>query len=210
MRVALLASAVVLIAPFASMRAQEFNPLPEGNRFAIQIGLSSSTLTNVKPQGDQQFSRYVGTPISVRLSRILVGPVVGFLEGGIADRGAKVTVPDELNAELRTRWWDVAGGVSLVGKCLSFVCPALDAGVGFARNRQSILYDLVTGRPVNTVGVTRYETSAVAGVRLVLPQLRGVALVLRHQEGLNDLLTGDAEARSRSQQLLVTLPLNRR
>ncbi len=201
--------ALPLAVPLATARAQGYNPLPEGFQFAAQAGFAWSTVAQVEPVGIEQFSRLRGTAYSLRMTHNVLGPLVGFVEAGAAQRGARVQAPGAPDAEYRTRWWTVTSGVSLVGRCVSFICPALDAGAGVSLIRQSLLYDAANGRPVGTIGTARYETSAVLGVRLAVPQWSGVAFVARHQEGLTNLLTGGNSARSRSQVFMLSLPLTR-
>lgn len=202
--------AVVLALPARAAEAQDtFDPLPEGLRFTAQAGLAFSTLTGVEPKGTESYSRHRSMLYSLRMSQNLGGPLVGFLEAGTAERGSRISVPSQPEAEYRTRWWEVAGGVSVVGRCFAYVCPALDGAIGLSRNRQSLLYNQATGRPLGTLGIARYETAAVVGVRLAIPQWQGLALVVRHHEGLTNLPTDESKARSRSQQLMLSLPLTR-
>jgi len=206
---AALAMVASLAMPFATALAQGYNPLPEGFQFVAQAGFAWSTITEVEPVGTEQFSRLRGTAYSLRMTHNVLGPLVGFVEAGAAARGAQVKAPGAPDAEYRSRWWTVTSGVSLVGKCVTFICPTLDAGVGLGLIRQSLLYDAANGRPVGTIGTARYETSAVVGVRLAVPQWRGLAVVARHQEGLTNLLTNGNSARGRGQVFMVSLPLTR-
>jgi len=206
---AALTMVVSLAMPFATAQTQGYNPLPEGFQFAAQAGFAWSTIAEVEPVGTEQFSRLRGAAYSLRMTHNVLGPLVGFVEAGTAQRGARVQAPGAPDTEYRSRWWTVTSGVSLVGKCVTFICPALDAGVGLSLIRQSLLYDAANGRPVGTIGTSRYESSAVLGVRLAVPQWRGVAIVARHQQGLTNLLTGGNSARSRGQVFMLSLPLTR-
>lgn len=206
-RTALFASIVALLGPASLASAQEYNPLPEGLRFAAQIGFAWSTLVEVESLAGQQFSRHRATTTSLRMTHNLVGPLVGLLEAGTGERGAQIKAPTQPDLEYRTRWFDAAGGVSVVGQCVSYFCPALDAAVGLGYNRHSVLYNQATGRPVRTIGIARYETSVIVGVRLAIPRVRSLALVVRHQEGLTNLPTDGSNARSRGQTIFISIPL---
>ncbi len=189
--------------------AQSFNPLPEGWRFYLQTGIAFSTIVDVSPSDDtDEFGRSRGFPSNLRVSRIIAGPMVGFVELGTARRGATVSSGNE-DLELRSRYWDGTLGVTAVGRCVVSVCPSLDAGASLGYLRESVIFDRATSRPAGTLSTKRYEASAVLGLRLASARFSGIALVLRHHEGLSQLPNDGSEARSRGQSVMLSLPLNR-
>lgn len=203
---ALLLSVVVA---HSGAEAQSYTPLPEGWRFHLQTGISFSTIVDVSPGNDaEEFGQSRGFPSNLRLSRIIAGPMMGFAEVGTARRGATVSSGGE-DIELRNRYWDGTLGLSAVGRCVLSVCPSLDAGGSLGYLRESVAFDRATARPVGTLNTNRYETSAIVGLRLASVRSRGMAIVLRHHEGLSDVPNNESKARHRSQSILLSLPLNR-
>jgi hypothetical protein len=201
---------VLLVLPGvnASAGAQSFNPLPEGWRFHVQTGVAFSTIVDVSPAEDtDEFGRSRGFPTNLRVSRIIAGPVVGFAEVGTARRGATVRSGGE-DLELRNRYWDGSIGLSAVGRCLMSVCPSLDLGGSIGYLRESIVFDRATSRPEGTLNTKRYESTAIVGLRLASARFRGMALVLRHHEGLSDIPNDGSKARSRGQSIMLSLPVN--
>ncbi len=205
------ACAVLLLsmpAAHASAGAQSYNPLPEGWRFHLQTGIAFSTIVDVSPADDaDEIGRSRGFPSNLRLSRIIAGPVVGFAELGTARRGATVVSGNE-DLELRNRYWDGTLGLSAVGRCVLSVCPALDVGGSLGYLRESVVFDRASSRPTGTLNTKRYESSALVGLRLASARFRGIAVVLRHHEGLSDIPNDGSKARSRGQSILLSLPLN--
>ncbi len=208
-RSVLLAAASVCLIAALPLRAQQHDPLPPGWQPSLQAGFAWSTLVDVAPvDPDMAFSSRRGAVYSLRMSRWVAGPVSGFAEGGTAARGSRFSAPGESELQYRTRWFEGIAGVNLAARCFAEVCPSLDVGAALGYNRQADIADL-TGRPVSTSATKSWETSAVVGGRVMIPRLRRIAVVARHQRGLTHLPEDDTDARNRSWILMAAFPLNR-
>jgi hypothetical protein len=200
-------SALLLAAP--PLRAQDYDPLPDGFRLHAQFGLAWSSLTDVSPNPDAlQFGNRRGSIFSLRVSRVVAGPIAAFVEMGSAQRGARLSAEGATDSEYRTRWYDGALGLNVAARCFGSVCPSLDAAAVLAYNREGITVDAATGRPQGLVGTSRYETSALLGLRLAIPRARRISVLARYQVGLTEVPNDGSSAKSRSTVLLLSLPLN--
>jgi hypothetical protein len=204
------AALAALLLPVTAASAQNAGAPRPGLRLSFQPAFTFSQFTGEESE-QASYSRRRGNSLAIRGSYLLFGAVSGYVEVGPSGRGSIVRVPEESTVlDVRADWWDLGGGVNVALRCIGQVCPSLDLGGVFARSREAIIRDDATGRPLGTLPIARYEHSLSAGVRLVVPKLRGIALVLRHQEGLSNLARDEREAfRSRSQLLQVALPLIR-
>lgn len=205
-----LAALAALLLPVAAVRAQDAGTPRPGLRLAFQPAFTFSQFTGEESESASYRARR-GNSLTVRGSYLLVGAVSGYVELASSNRGSTVRVAEQSTVlDVRADWWDLGGGVNVSLRCIGLVCPSIDLGGVFARNREAIIRDDATGRPLGTLPIARYEHSVSAGVRLMVPKLRGISLVLRHQEGLSNLARDERDAfRSRSQLLQVALPLTR-
>lgn len=189
--------------------AQGYNPLAPGWRLHIQFGSAWSSLTGVDPAppDGQRLGSRRGSVLSVRLSRLLIGPIAGFVEGGTSARGVSITAPVGTPIQQRTSWYDGATGIRLTARCLGYVCPSLDAGAMLSYNRSAISAETQTGRPTGRLSVARYEQLGLVGIRLAIPAARGVSVVARQLIGFSELPTDGSLARTSSRWLMVSIPL---
>lgn len=199
-----------LLLPLASTHAQAEGAPRPGLRLAFQPAFTFARFTGDASE-ETSFGARRGNSLTVRGSYLLLGAVSGYVEAGTSERGSTVRVAGERTGlDVRAGWWELGGGVNVALRCIALVCPSIDLGGVFARSREAIIRDDATGRPLGTLPIARYEHSVTAGLRLAVPKLRGIALVLRHQEGLSNLARDERDAfRSRSQLLQVALPLTR-
>lgn len=175
----------------------------------LQLGAANSLLHDVSPlDPGQSFESRRGATTSLRVAYRLAGPLSVFSELGTASRGSRILAPGIETSEYRTSWFDGVLGMNVRAPCVGLVCPSLDAGAVLAYNRDALLVSS-TGRPQAQIGTQRYETSALVGVRVVVPRLRSLAFVVRRQEGLTDLPNDGTTGRSRSWALLLGIPLRR-
>ncbi len=207
---ALLAGLTLLTFFAPSVSAQDALGAPRpGCQFHFQPSLTFSTLAADASEG-VQFDRRRNQSYNLRVSRHLLSAASAFVELGAAARETRARGDGFAPSSLRTRWWEAGLGVNVALRCVQdLVCPSVDAGGVLARNRDAIVRDQ-TGRPVGSVPVARYEQSLLVGVRLVVPRLRDVALLVRHQHGLSNLALdfSDAETRSRVFLLGAAIPLS--
>ena len=209
------ALATVLLAglalvPKAALHAQPYDPLAEGLVVHVQAGFAWATLHGVEPNdNDLSFGRRRLPNYSLRVSRVVIGPVSGYAEVGIAQRGAEITEAGQPALGLRSRWYDAGLGVNIAARCVNQLCPSLDLGAVLGLHRESVLSALQTGQLVGTVDVKSTETAAVVGLRVASARFRGIAAVLRHHEGLTDLPKDGTKSRNRALSLMLSLPLGR-
>ncbi len=200
-------AALVMVAVPAG--AQRYEPLADGWQFHLQGGLAFSTIVGLEPEdGNTTFGRQRSFNYSLRLSRVAIGPVSGFVEAASADRSYSVQdvgVPDR---RVRSRWWDGTLGLNVAARCMKTVCASLDAGAVLGRHRGSVLSDQSTGNLLSVLEVQRYEQAAIVGVRLASERRGGIALVLRHHEGLSDLPADGSSGRNRSFTALLSIPIS--
>lgn len=211
LRHAILGVAVVtaLLLPFAAGYSQDGSTPRPGLKLAFQPAFTFARFTGDE-SGETSYGTRRGTSLTIRGSYLLLGPVSGYVELGTSGRGSTVRVAGEPTVlDVRADWWDLGGGINVALRCISMVCPSIDLGGVFARSREAIIRDDATGRPLGTLPIARYEHSVSAGVRLIVPRLRGVAVVIRHQEGLSNLARDRDAFRSRAQVLQLSLPLTR-
>lgn len=197
-----------LLLPVATAQTQGSGAPRPGIRLALQPALTFARFTGTEAEATTYGARR-GTSLTVRGSYLLFSAMSGYVELGSSGRGATVSVVGANTVDVRTSWWDLGGGVNVALRCIGLVCPSIDVGGVFSRSREAIIRDDATGRPLGTLPIARYEHSLSAGLRLVVPRLRGLALVLRHQEGLSDLAVDRDAFRSRTQVLQLALPLTR-
>lgn len=199
-----------LLLPVAAAHSQDAGTPRPGLRLSFQPAFTFAQFTGDASDETTYGSRR-GTSLTIRGSVLLLRAVSGYVEVGTSGRGSTVRTEGESTVlNVRADWWDVGGGVNVALRCIGVVCPSIDLGGVFARSREAIIRDDATGRPLGTLPIARYEHSVSAGVRLVMPQLRGIALVLRHQEGLSNLARDERDPfRSRTQFLQLSLPLTR-
>jgi len=204
-----LAVAASLLLPVVAAGAQAAGAPRPGLRLAFQPAFTFARFTADESE-TVDYSARRGTSLTVRGSYLLLGAVSGYVEVGSSGRGSQVRVPgDDGVVDVRTNWWDLGGGLNVALRCVGPVCPSLDVGGVLARNREALLRNAATGRPLATLPIARYEHSVSAGLRLVMPRFSGVAVVIRHQEGLSDLARDRESFRSRAQVLQLALPLTR-
>ncbi len=201
------AVALALATAAMPLAAQNDVSQPDGFRVHGQIGSGWSTLRDVTPFPGQTFSSRRGAVTSLRVSRRLAGPLGAFVELGTAARGSNIQTTGSADTQYRTRWFDGALGVNVALGCVSLVCPSLDLGGVLGYVRDGLLVEAASGRPNTRVSTTRYETSALLGVRLLAPRLRSVAVLVRWQEGLTDLPTDQTTGKSRSVIVMLAVPL---
>lgn len=200
----------LMLAPTTSLRAQPFDPLADGFKVHVQAGFAWATLHGVEPiEGDISFGRRRVPNYSLRVSRVLIGPVSGFMEGGLAQRGAEISQPGEPTLGLRSRWYDAGLGVNVAARCFYQLCPSLDVGAVLGLHRESVLSNAQTGQLVGTLDVKSTESAAVIGVRVASARFRGIAAVIRHHEGLSELPEDGSKSRNRALSLMLSLPLGR-
>lgn len=207
------ALAAVLLAglslvPLAAIQAQAYEPLPDGFRVHVQAGFAWSTLHGVEPvESGVTFDRRSVPNYSLRVSRVLAGPVSGYAEGAIAQRGAEIRQPGQPTLRLRSRWYDAGLGVNIAARCFNRLCPSLDVGAVLGFHRESVLSNAQTGQLVGTLDVKPTETAAVVGVRVASARFRGISAVIRHHEGLTDLPDDGTKSRNRALVIMLSLPL---
>jgi hypothetical protein len=190
--------------------AQAYDPLAPGWRLHIQFGSAWSSLTGVDPAppDGQTLGSRRGSVLSVRVSRLLIGPIAGFVEGGTSARGVSITAPVGTPIQQRTSWFDGTTGLRFTARCFGYVCPSLDAGAMLSYNRSAVSAETQTGRPTGRLSVSRYERFGLVGIRVAIPAARGVSVVARQLIGFSELPTDGSLARTTSRWLMVSVPLN--
>ncbi len=206
-----LALATLLAMSSATLEAQSYDPSTPGVILHFQAGFNWSTLTDVSPaEPNDMFEARRSTALSLRATYMLPRtPVAGFLEVASAQRGASLEQAGAPPDVIRSRYWDVGGGLNFAIKCIAGVCPSIDAGASLGYHRETVRLSGATGEPEEIIPTNRWETSVLGGVRFALQQFRGVAVSVRRVEGLSQLPTDDSTARNRSTLLLFSLPLGR-
>jgi hypothetical protein len=212
-RTHLLTNVVAIMAavtlPLRAVATQSPGAPKPGLRLAFQPAFTFARFT-AETEETVRYSTRRGNSLTVRGSYFLIGALSGYAELGSSSRGSRVRVPGDGDAvDVRTNWWELAGGGNVALRCLGRVCPSLDVGGGVARSREALIRDASTGRPLATLPIARYESFASVGLRLVMPTLSGVAVVLRHQEGMTNLARDRDPFRSRAQIVQLALPLTR-
>lgn len=203
------ALSVALVVPVLAAQGQVPGAPKPGLRLYFQPAFTFAQFT-ADDEETVNYSVRRGNSLTVRASYFLLGAVSGYAELGSSGRGSRVRVPGESGeVDVRANWWDLGGGLNVALRCLGRVCPSVDVGGVVARSREALLRDASTGRPLSTLPIARYEYSASAGLRLLVPTLSGVAVVIRHQEGLSNLARDRDAFRSRAQVLQLVLPLTR-
>jgi len=198
-----------LLLPIAAAHSQDAGTPRPGLRLAFQPAFTFARFTGDESE-ETSYGARRGTSLTLRGSYLLLGAVSGYVELGSSGRGSTVRVADApIVVDVRADWWDLGGGVNVALRCIRMVCPSIDLGGVFSRSREAIIRDDATGRPLGTLPIARYEHSVSAGLRLIVPQLRGVTVVIRHQEGLSNLAQDRDAFRSRAQLLQLSLPLTR-
>jgi hypothetical protein len=205
--------AFALLGVHASIVAAQSAPPgapPAGVQLQLQAGVPFSRfLVSGDDTPGNVYGNLRGQNLQVRLSRHVVSATSGWLEGGNARRGSRLNAPGEATVDLRVNWWELGGGLNVALRCVSDVCPSVDGGAVIARKRAALLRETSQGRLLGGIPIARYEGSAIVGLRLAVPRLRGLALTLRHQEGFTDLrpdLEGTT-VRSRTQTIGIGFPL---
>jgi hypothetical protein len=201
--------AAALLLPALTAGAQHAGSPRPGLRLSFQPAFTFAQFTSDNAES-ASYSARRGTSLTIRGSYLLFSAVSAYVEVGSSGRGSKVDAPDAGGAlDVRTNWWDAGGGLNLALRCLGPVCPSLDLGGVLARNREALIRDAATGRPRATLPIARYEHSVSAGLRLVVPRVQGLAVVIRHQEGLSNLARDGDAFRSRMQVVQLAMPLTR-
>jgi hypothetical protein len=204
-----LAAAAALLFPILAASAQDAGAPRPGLQLWFQPAFTFAQFTADDAE-TASYSARRSTSLTIRGSYLLFSALSAYVEVGSSGRGSKVDAPEAGGAlDVRTDWWDAGGGLNLALRCVGPVCPSLDVGGVLGRSREALIRDDATGRPLATLPIARYEHSVSAGLRLVIPKLRDIAVVIRHQEGLSNLARDGESFRSRAQVLQLAMPLTR-
>ncbi len=193
----------------APLLAQSYDPRSPGLQLHIQAGFNWSTLTDVSPTAPElAYEARRSAAFALRATYVLgPTPIAGFLEVGPAQRGARLQQVGQPADIIRSRWYDLGGGLNLALRCVAGICPSVEAGATLGYHRETLRVSGSTGNPVEVIPTNRWETAALGGVRLASQRFRGIAVTVRRVEGLSQLPTDASTARNRSTLLLFSLPL---
>lgn len=208
---AMFALLAFLVLSSKQSEAQPYDPRSPGLILHLQAGFNWSTLTDVSPEEPNlAYEARRSSALSLRATYLLPKtPVAGFLELASAQRGASIQQTGAATDVIRSRYFDLAGGLNLALRCVVGVCPSLEAGGTLGLHRETIRVSGATGAPVEVIPANRWETAALGSVRFAAQRFRGVAVTVRRVEGLSQLPTDDSTARNRSTLLLFSVPLGR-